>query len=64
LQKPRVYELNGDDYVSPRVEPLDNNVLDEMMETADAILHDHKYGFGRADNDNQCKKCGYRLYCG
>jgi DNA helicase-2/ATP-dependent DNA helicase PcrA len=63
-QKPRVYELNGDDYVSPRVEPLDNTVLDEMIKTADAILHDHKYGFGRVDNDNQCKKCGYRLYCG
>jgi DNA helicase-2/ATP-dependent DNA helicase PcrA len=64
LQKPRVYELNGDEYVSPRVEPLDNKILDEMMETADSILHDHKYGFGRIDNDNECKKCEYRLYCG
>ncbi|TFH40514.1 MAG: hypothetical protein E4G94_09475, partial [ANME-2 cluster archaeon] len=64
LQKPRVFELNGDDYVSPRVEPLDNKVLDGMIETADSILHDHRYGFGRVDNDNQCKKCGYRLYCG
>jgi tagatose-1,6-bisphosphate aldolase len=46
------------------VEPLDNKVLDEMIETADSILIDHKYGFGRIDNDNECKKCGYRLYCG
>ncbi|MDW7775774.1 MAG: ATP-dependent DNA helicase [Methanosarcinales archaeon] len=62
-QKPRVYELQDGEYVSSRVQPLDKGVIPEMVDVANRIIHDHKYGFSRCDDDKQCKKCGYKLYC-
>ncbi|MCL7415547.1 MAG: ATP-dependent helicase [ANME-2 cluster archaeon] len=63
-EKPRVYELQDGEYVSSRVKPLDSEVIPEMVETAERIIHDYRYGFETRDDDKQCKKCGYRLYCG
>ncbi|MEA1869941.1 MAG: ATP-dependent DNA helicase [Euryarchaeota archaeon] len=62
--KPRVYELKGDEYVSSRVAPLDADVLAEMVDVAERILHDYRHGFARVDDEGQCRDCGYRLYCG
>ena len=62
--KPRVYELDGAEYVSSGVAPLDAKVLAEMVDAAESILHDYRYGFDRVDDDGQCRDCGYRLYCG
>ena len=62
--KPRVYELDGAEYVSQGVAPLDAGVLSEMVDTAECILHDYRHGFERVDDEGQCRDCGYRLYCG
>jgi DNA helicase-2/ATP-dependent DNA helicase PcrA len=62
--KPRVYERDGAEYVSPGVAPLDAGVLDEMVDTAESILYDYRHGFDRVDDEGECRDCGYRLYCG
>ena len=31
---------------------------------AECILHDCRHGFDQADDEGQCRDCGYRLYCG
>jgi len=62
--KPRVYELDGNEYVSPGVAPLDADVLSEMVDVAESILRDYRHGFERVADEGQCKDCGYRLYCG
>ena len=62
-QKPRVYELQDGEYVSSRVKPLDNEVIPGMVEVAQNIIHDYQFGFSRSEDDKQCKKCGYKLYC-
>ena len=62
--KPRVYELDGAEYVSSGVAPLDANVLEEMVDAAESIIHDYRHGFDRMDDEGQCRDCGYRLYCG
>ena len=62
--KPRVYELDGAEYVSSGVAPLDADVLAEMVDAAESILHDYRHGFERVDDEGQCRDCGYRLYCG
>jgi DNA helicase-2/ATP-dependent DNA helicase PcrA len=62
--KPRVYELDGAEYVSSGVAPLDADVLLEMVDAAENILHDYRHGFERVDDEGQCRDCGYRLYCG
>ncbi len=46
-QKPRVYELDGAEYVSSRVAPLDAGVREAMVDTAECILHDYRHGFDR-----------------
>ncbi len=63
-QKPRVYELDGAEYVRSGVAPLDAGVLSEMVDVAECILHDYRHGFYRVDDEGQCRDCGYRLYCG
>ena len=63
-EKPRVYELDGEEYTASRVKPLDNDALPDMMEAADSILHDYRHGFDRINDDSVCKRCGYNLYCG
>ncbi|MBC2699767.1 MAG: ATP-dependent helicase [ANME-2 cluster archaeon] len=63
-EKPRVYELDGEEYISSRVKPLDNGALSDMIDAADNIVHDYRCGFDRIDDDSVCKRCGYNLYCG
>jgi DNA helicase-2/ATP-dependent DNA helicase PcrA len=64
-EKPRVYELEGDEYKGDsRVAPLDNEVLSGMEETAGCIIHDHRFGFRKVEDERECRNCGYRLYCG
>ena len=60
----RVYELDGAEYVSSGVAPLDAGVLAEMVDVAECILHDYRHGFEMVDDEGQCRDCGYRLYCG
>ncbi|KAF5430440.1 DNA helicase-2 [Candidatus Methanophagaceae archaeon] len=62
--RPRVYELDGAEYVSPGVALLDAGVLSEMVDVVESILRDYWHGFDRVDDEGQCKDCGYRLYCG
>lgn len=63
-EKPRVYELDGDEYKGDnRVDPLDNNALSEMKKTAGCIIHDHRFGFKKVEDEGECRNCGYRLYC-
>ena len=49
--KPRVYELDGAEYASSGVAPLDANVLAEMVDTAECILHDYRHGFEMVDDE-------------
>ena len=62
--KPQVYELDGAEYVSSGVAPLDGGVLAEMVDAAESVLRDYRHGFERVDDEGQCRDCGYRLYCG
>jgi DNA helicase-2/ATP-dependent DNA helicase PcrA len=62
--KPRVYELDGAEYVSSGVAPLDAGVLSEMVDAAERIIHDYRHGFEKVDDERECRDCGYRLYCG
>ena len=56
--KPRVYELDGTEYVRSRVASLEVGVL------AESILRDYRHEFERVDDGGRCRDCGYRLYCG
>jgi DNA helicase-2/ATP-dependent DNA helicase PcrA len=63
-EKPRIYELDGDEYKGDsRVDPLDNNALSEMKKTAGCIIHDYRFGFRKVEDEGECRNCGYRLYC-
>nr|QNO47788.1 hypothetical protein FMEMAFBA_00046 [Methanosarcinales archaeon ANME-2c ERB4] len=55
--KPRVYELDGAEYVSSGVAPLDAGVLDEMVDVAESILWDYRHGFERVDDAWVCRGC-------
>ncbi|MEA3325052.1 MAG: hypothetical protein U9Q37_07940 [Euryarchaeota archaeon] len=59
-----MYELDGAEYVSSRVAPLDAGVLAEMVDVAGSILHDYRHGFEWVADERECRDCGYRLYCG
>ena len=47
--------------MSSGVAPLDANVLSEMVDVAESILHDYRHGFEMVDEAGECE---YRLYCG
>lgn len=63
---PRTFELKDGEYVSgnSRVDGLDKNAVDSLIETAKKIAHDYEHGFQRTTDENTCRECGYRLYCG
>lgn len=46
-----MYELNGGEYASPGVAPLDAGVLSDMTDAAESILHDYRHGFDRVDDE-------------
>jgi len=64
-EKPRVFELQDGEYRSTesRVSPLDIGAVDTMVETARNISYDYEHGFKETDNPENCKECGFRLYC-
>jgi DNA helicase-2/ATP-dependent DNA helicase PcrA len=64
---PRTFELSGCKYEcagSSRMEGLDENAIDDMIEIANSIAHDYEHGFERTKDEKACGECGYRLYCG
>lgn len=66
LEKPRVFELQENGKFSStegRVSPLDSVAIDTMVETARNIAHDYECGFGKTEDPDNCKECGFRLYC-
>ncbi len=64
---PRTFEMTGCKYEcagSSRMEGLDEDAIDEMIEIAKNIAHDYEHGFERTKDEKACEECGYRLYCG
>lgn len=49
---------------SSRMEGLDGNAIDDMIEIAKKIAHDYEHRFERTKDEKACGECGYRLYCG
>lgn len=66
MEKPRTFELQEDgEYksIESRVSPLDSGAIDSMVETARKIAHDYENGFEKTGYPENCKECGFRLYC-
>ena len=61
--KPRVYELDGAEYVSSRVARW-MPVCWRRWWMWRRAFHDYRHGFERVDYEGECEGCGYRLYCG
>ncbi|MCZ7372242.1 MAG: ATP-dependent DNA helicase [Candidatus Methanoperedens sp.] len=64
---PRTFELTCGKYEcagSSRMEGLDENAIEDMIEIAKSIAHDYEHGFERTKDEKACEECGYRLYCG
>ncbi|MBU4339318.1 MAG: ATP-dependent helicase [Euryarchaeota archaeon] len=64
---PRTFELTCGKYEcagSSRMEGLDEDAIDDMIEIAKSIAHDYEIGFERTKDEKACGECGYRLYCG
>jgi len=64
---PRTFELTGGKYEcsgSSRMEGLDEDAIDDIIEIAKSIAHDYEHGFERTKDEKACGECGYRLYCG
>jgi len=67
LPNPRTFELNGGKFESggsSRMEGLDGNSVDGMIEIAKKIARDYEHGFERTKDEKACGECGYGLYCG
>lgn len=65
-EKPRTFELQeSGEYKSNegRVSPLDRRVIASMVETARNIAYDYEHGFEKTEDPENCKECGFRLYC-
>ncbi|AKB57972.1 ATP-dependent helicase [Methanosarcina barkeri] len=66
MEKPRSFELQEDgEYRSNegRISPLDRGAIASMVETARNIAHDYERGFEKTEDPDNCKECGFRLYC-
>ncbi|MDW7725807.1 MAG: PD-(D/E)XK nuclease family protein [Candidatus Methanoperedens sp.] len=64
---PRTFELKDGKFESAgnsRLEGLDGDVIDDMIEIAKSIAHDYELGFERTKDEKVCAKCGFKLYCG
>ncbi|MFH0903772.1 MAG: ATP-dependent DNA helicase, partial [Methanobacteriota archaeon] len=67
LPNPRTFELKSGKFESvgsSRMEGLDGNAIDGMIEIAKSIAHDYECGFERTKDEKACGECGYRLFCG
>jgi len=63
---PRTFELTGGKYEcagSSRMEGLDEDAIEDMIEIAKKIAHDYEHGFERTKDEKACEGCGYQLYC-
>ncbi|VVB51363.1 ATP-dependent DNA helicase Rep [uncultured archaeon] len=66
LPNPRTFELIDGKFESAggsRMEGLDENAVDGMIEIAKKIAHDYEKGFERTKDEKACGECGYKLYC-
>ena len=64
---PRTFEMTCGKYEcagSSRMEGLDEDSIDDMIEIAKSIAHDYEHGFERTKDEKACGECGYGLYCG
>ncbi len=67
LPNPRTFELKGGKFESvgsSRMEGLDEDAIEDMIEIAKSIAHDYEHGFERTKDEKVCGECGYGLYCG
>ncbi|MDO8724607.1 MAG: ATP-dependent DNA helicase [Candidatus Methanoperedens sp.] len=67
LPGPRTFELKDGKYESTgnaRIGALDENAINNMIETAKLIARDYEHGFKKTMDESACKGCGYKLYCG
>jgi DNA helicase-2/ATP-dependent DNA helicase PcrA len=67
LPNPRTFELIDGKFESAggsRMEGLDENAVEDMIEIAKMIARDYEHGFERTKDEKVCGECGYRLYCG
>ncbi len=67
LPNPRTFELKYGKFESAgssRMEGLDENAVEDMIEISKKIAYDYEHGFKRTMDEKVCGECGYRLYCG
>jgi DNA helicase II / ATP-dependent DNA helicase PcrA len=65
-EKPRIFELQESGVykiTEGNSSSLDSGAINAMVEIAKKIAHDYEYGFNETDNPENCKECGFRLYC-
>ena len=67
LPNPRTFELIDGKFESAggsRMEGLDEDAVEDMIEIVKMIAHDYEHGFERTKDEKICGECGYGLYCG
>jgi DNA helicase-2/ATP-dependent DNA helicase PcrA len=65
-ENPLIFELNGNgEYIGieNRAKPLDRGAIGSIVEIARNISHDYEYGFKETVDPDNCKECGFMLYC-
>ncbi|MDQ1252751.1 MAG: ATP-dependent helicase UvrD/PcrA [Euryarchaeota archaeon] len=65
-EKPLSFELDGNgeyNVIGSRAKGLDRGAISAMIETARNISHDYEFGFRETGDPENCKECGFRLYC-
>jgi DNA helicase-2/ATP-dependent DNA helicase PcrA len=66
LPNPRTFELIDGKFESAgssRMEGLDENAVEDMIEIAKSIANDYECGFEKTKDEKVCGECGYGLYC-
>jgi len=66
LPTSRVFEWNGKEFEcisSSRMDALDNNAINDMVEIAKKVAYDYEHGFKKTKNEKICEECGFNLYC-
>ena len=65
-EKPRIFELQESGVykiTEGNSSSLDSGAINAMVETSKKIAHDYEHGFNETDDPENCKECGFRLYC-
>jgi DNA helicase-2/ATP-dependent DNA helicase PcrA len=65
-EKPFSYELDVDGefkIFGSSAKFLDRGAINSMVETAQNIAYDYEHGFMETQNPNNCRECGFKLYC-